>query len=146
MLMISSNVGKSRIATRKGNIVSRSFYPISAKELLRQARLPVNKSFHESRDTDGSAIGSKQRREDEERARIADNQHAAGSAYTAPNPDELEAKDPSGLPWGSVPIKQVFEAGRAAAREKSQQTSREGSTSVGGSSASMHAGGSTRQG
>ena len=79
--------------------------------------------------------GSKQRRDDEERARIADNQHAAGSSYTAPNPDELEGNDPSGLPWGSVPIKQVFEAGKAR-QQQSQQTSREGSTGGGGAGSS----------
>ena len=70
--------------------------------------------------------GSKRRREDEEKARIAENQQAAGSAYTAPSAEDLESSEPTGLPWGSVSIKHVFEAGKA--REKqSQHASREGS-------------------
>lgn len=75
-------------------------------------------------------IGSKRRREDEERARIAENQQAAGSAYTAPSTEDLESSEPTGLPWGSVSIKHVLEAGKA--REKqSQQASHEGSMAQG---------------
>ena len=75
--------------------------------------------------------GEKQRYEEEERRRIANQAHAAGSSYAAPDPDELEGQDPSGLPWGSVPLKQVFQAGKAASQQQSQQTSREGSSAAG---------------
>ncbi|MCJ1471885.1 hypothetical protein MMC13_000526 [Lambiella insularis] len=68
----------------------------------------------------------KEKRKREDDARIAENQQAAGSAYAAPNPKDLAPNaNPTGLPWGSVSIKHVYEAGKA--KEKAQQASREGS-------------------
>ncbi|MCJ1396362.1 hypothetical protein MMC18_009252 [Xylographa bjoerkii] len=67
----------------------------------------------------------KQKREDD--ARIAENQQAAGSAYAAPNARDLAPNaNPVGLPWGSVSIKHVLEAGKAK-EQRAQQASREGS-------------------
>ncbi|MCJ1371688.1 hypothetical protein MMC20_002907 [Loxospora ochrophaea] len=75
---------------------------------------------------------SKQRKEDE--ARIAENREVAGSSYAPPDADNLGPNtNPSGLPWGSLSIQHVVEAGRARERQ-SQQASREGSMHRGGGS------------
>ena len=72
--------------------------------------------------------GEKGKRQKEDEARIAENQHAAGSAYAAPNPTDLARNaNPSGLPWGSVSLEHVVEAGKAKEKQ-SQQASREGSS------------------
>ena len=76
----------------------------------------------------------KQKRRDE--SGIAANQAAAGSAYAHPEAEDLEPNaDPAGLPWGSVSLKHVFEAGKAKEKgsqrdssRHSQRTSREPST------------------
>ncbi|MCJ1281988.1 hypothetical protein MMC26_001311 [Xylographa opegraphella] len=71
--------------------------------------------------------GEKEKRKREDDARIAENQQAAGSAYAAPNARDLAPNaNPVGLPWGSVSIKHVLEAGKAK-EQKVQQASREGS-------------------
>ncbi|MCJ1484558.1 mediator complex subunit [Schaereria dolodes] len=68
---------------------------------------------------------SKRQRDDE--ARIAENQNAAGSAYAAPDARDLAANsNPNGLPWGSVSMQYVVDAGRIR-EERSQYASREGS-------------------
>ncbi|MCJ1317484.1 hypothetical protein MMC15_002809 [Xylographa vitiligo] len=69
----------------------------------------------------------KEKRKREDDARIAENQQAAGSAYAAPNARDLAPNaNPAGLPWGSVSIKHVLEAGKAK-EQREQQASREGS-------------------
>ena len=71
--------------------------------------------------------GEKEKRKREDDARIAENQQAAGSAYAAPNARDLAPNaNPAGLPWGSVSIKHVLEAGKAK-EQRVQQASREGS-------------------
>jgi len=75
-----------------------------------------------------SRVGDKQRRETEERARITENQAAAGAAYRVADPSELASNDnPSGLPWGSISIRHAMEAGQA--RTQGSHTSPQGSTS-----------------
>ncbi|MCJ1414990.1 hypothetical protein MMC32_001320 [Xylographa parallela] len=70
----------------------------------------------------------KEKRKREDDARIAENQQAAGSAYAAPNARDLAPNaNPVGLPWGSVSIKHVLEAGKAK-EQRVQQASREGSS------------------
>ncbi|MCJ1253101.1 hypothetical protein MMC24_000908 [Lignoscripta atroalba] len=55
----------------------------------------------------------KTKREREDEACIAANQNVAGSAYAAPDARDLAANaNPAGLPWGSVSIKHVVEAGK----------------------------------
>ncbi|MCJ1431757.1 hypothetical protein MMC27_001112 [Xylographa pallens] len=69
----------------------------------------------------------KEKRKREDDVRIAENQQAAGSAYAAPNARDLAPNaNPVGLPWGSVSIKHVLEAGKAK-EQRVQQASREGS-------------------
>ncbi|KAI4151868.1 MAG: hypothetical protein LQ340_003239 [Diploschistes diacapsis] len=55
---------------------------------------------------------SKKRHEEEEKLRVAQNQSAAGSSYKAPGPEDLGNEDPTGLPWGSVSLRQVFDGGK----------------------------------
>ena len=89
-----------------------------------------------SKCTDKSALtalitssGEKTRHEDEEKTRIAENQSAAGSAYTTADPRELERnQNPTGLPWGSYAIKRPGGSSSGAGLQ-SQRTSREGSIS-----------------
>jgi hypothetical protein len=50
--------------------------------------------------------------------RQSQNQAAAGNAYTQPNPRELERNnDLSGVPWGSLNMRHVFERGQQAAQQ-----------------------------
>ena len=74
-----------------------------------------------------ASLGEKEKRKREDDVRIAENQQAAGSAYAAPNARDLAPNaNPVGLPWGSVSIKHVLEAGQAKEKQ-AQQASREGS-------------------
>lgn len=69
---------------------------------------------------------SRQRIQEEQRER--ENVQRAGSAYEAPNPEDLDGhQEMSGLPWGGLSLKHVFETGRAKEEKESQRTSREGS-------------------
>ncbi|MCJ1333416.1 hypothetical protein MMC10_010113 [Thelotrema lepadinum] len=70
---------------------------------------------------------SKKRYEEEEKTRIADNQYVAGSSYKTPGPEDLGNEDPTGLPWGSVSLRPVFEGGKGKEKQ-SQYSSREGSS------------------
>ena len=71
--------------------------------------------------------GSKKRHEEEEKTRIADNQYVAGSSYKTPGPEDLGNEDPTGLPWGSVSLRPVFEGGKGKEKQ-SQYSSREASS------------------
>ncbi|MCJ1408580.1 hypothetical protein MMC19_002655 [Ptychographa xylographoides] len=73
----------------------------------------------------------KEKRKKDDEVRIAENQHAAGSAYAAPDARDLARNaNPAGLPWGSVSLKHVVEAGKAKEKQV-QQASREGSAAPG---------------
>lgn len=69
---------------------------------------------------------------------IASNQHAAGSSYKAPTSDDLGSDNPTGLPWGSVPLKGLF--GEKSKDKKSLQSSREASAGSPGKSSSSSRG------
>ena len=72
-----------------------------------------NSISNRRRNTDYTSSGEKTKREREDEACIAANQNVAGSAYAAPDARDLAANaNPAGLPWGSVSIKHVVEAGK----------------------------------
>ncbi|KAK5287561.1 hypothetical protein LTR16_003774 [Cryomyces antarcticus] len=76
----------------------------------------------------------------EESDRKAENQRQASSAYTPPEPGDLDVGDNlSGLPWGSLSMSHVVLKGKAK-EQSSQQSSRE--TSV--YAAASRTGGSSR--
>ncbi|TKA65402.1 hypothetical protein B0A49_10681, partial [Cryomyces minteri] len=78
----------------------------------------------------------------EESDRKAENQRQASSAYTPPEPGDLDVGDNlSGLPWGSLSMSHVVLKGKAK-EQSSQQSSRE--TSV--YAAASRTGGSSRLG
>lgn len=50
--------------------------------------------------------------------RIAENQQVAGATYATANPRDLKGNsNPAGLPWGSVNMEHVVEAGKAKERQ-----------------------------
>ncbi|KAI9882356.1 MAG: hypothetical protein M1823_005899 [Watsoniomyces obsoletus] len=72
---------------------------------------------------------SRQRREDQERQRT--NEQLAASSYQPPQSEQLtQPEDVSGLPWGSLSIKHVVEAGRAKQEQETSAASREGTAEL----------------
>lgn len=67
-------------------------------------------------------IGDRVRQQKEEAERQAINERLAAGSYTAPDPDDLEAEEESGPPWGSFSMGHIIRTGRA-----SEQSSRENS-------------------
>jgi len=62
--------------------------------------------------------GEKEKVKKEDKGLDARVQQAAGSAYTSPNPCDLDINDdPTGLPWGSVSFKHVVETGKRTKEE-----------------------------
>ncbi|KAK5009655.1 hypothetical protein LTR60_005148, partial [Cryomyces antarcticus] len=87
-----------------------------------------------------SMLGDKIKLQKEESDRKAENQRQASSAYTPPEPGDLDVGDNlSGLPWGSLSMSHVVLKGKAK-EQSSQQSSRE--TSV--YAAASRTGGSSR--
>ncbi|KAK3073850.1 hypothetical protein LTR53_004205 [Teratosphaeriaceae sp. CCFEE 6253] len=78
---------------------------------------------------------TRQQKEDSERS--AENARQASGAYRTPEPEDLDASEPSGLPWGSVSLRHVVATSKAK-----EQSSRE--TSV--YAAASKTGGSSRLG
>lgn len=84
-------------------------------------------STSENLPSDQSIPGDKEKRKRDDEARVAENAKVAGSAYAAPEAQDLARNaNPAGLPWGSVSLKHVVETGKAK-EERAQQASREGS-------------------
>ncbi|KAK5107814.1 hypothetical protein LTR62_000628 [Meristemomyces frigidus] len=77
----------------------------------------------------------KMRFQKEETERKQENERRASAAYTAPEADDLDSGDLSGLPWGSISLRHVVASGKAK-----EQTSRETSLYA----ESSKAGGSSR--
>jgi hypothetical protein len=68
----------------------------------------------------GPGEKAKLRKDEEEKKRQEDQQ--AAFAYEPPRPEQLDARDNvPGLPWGSFPIAQAVEAGRAKEEEEEEQ-------------------------
>ncbi|KAI9792103.1 MAG: hypothetical protein M1816_003085 [Peltula sp. TS41687] len=72
---------------------------------------------------------SKQHREEQQRAE--QNFENAGSAYEAPNPEELNGhQEMSGLPWGGLSMRHVVETGRAKGEREPHVSSPEGTATA----------------
>ncbi|KAF2196281.1 hypothetical protein GQ43DRAFT_452468 [Delitschia confertaspora ATCC 74209] len=84
----------------------------------------------------------KVRDQKEETEREAENQRRAGSAYTTPEPGDLDpGQELSGLPWGGISMKHIVETGKAK-EQNSQRSSRASSAYA----AASKTGGSSRLG
>jgi hypothetical protein len=58
-------------------------------------------------------LGAKQKEQEEREKREAANQERAGSAYTSPDPEQLQDKSNlSGLPWGGIPLSYMMQSGQ----------------------------------
>ncbi|EMC91406.1 hypothetical protein BAUCODRAFT_39575 [Baudoinia panamericana UAMH 10762] len=66
--------------------------------------------------------GEKARFERETAERDAENERRCGGAYTTPDPDDIDAGDVAGLPWGGIPLRHVVSAGKAK-EQSSRETS-----------------------
>ncbi|KXL43686.1 hypothetical protein M433DRAFT_144847 [Acidomyces richmondensis BFW] len=64
----------------------------------------------------------KARLQKEESERKEENQRKASGAYTAPEVDEVDMGDESGLPWGSISMRHIVSMGKAK-EQSSRETS-----------------------
>ncbi|CAK4015735.1 hypothetical protein DOTSEDRAFT_47817 [Lecanosticta acicola] len=75
---------------------------------------------------------SKQQKDDAERQ--VENERQASGAYSAPEPEDFDNSEVSGLPWGSFSLRHIIATGRAR-EQNSRETSRYAAASkTGGSS------------
>jgi hypothetical protein len=78
--------------------------------------------------------GDKVRSRREESERSAENERRASAAYVAPEADELDASEPSGLPWGSISLRHVVATGRAREQSSRETSVYADASKTGGSS------------
>ena len=84
-------------------------------------------------DTD-SGPGEKVRLQREETERREVNEQHAGAAYSAPEPDEVDTGDESGLPWGSLSFRHVIATGKAKEKSSRETSLYAAASRTGGSS------------
>lgn len=81
--------------------------------------------------------GEKAREQKETAERSAEDRRRAGGSYSAASPDDLDAGDEEGLPWGSISLRHVVSTSRS--KEKGS-----GDTSTYAATSTSTAGGSSR--
>ncbi|KAK4552972.1 hypothetical protein LTR86_009896 [Recurvomyces mirabilis] len=70
----------------------------------------------------------------EETDRVRENEEKAGSAYCAPEAEDLESGELSGLPWGGVSLRHVLVTGKAKEQSSRETSLYAESSKAGGSS------------
>ncbi|KAK5122427.1 hypothetical protein LTR85_004011 [Meristemomyces frigidus] len=76
----------------------------------------------------------KVRLQQEESERREENQRRAGSAYTVPEPDDVDEGGESSLPWGSLSFGHVIATGKAKEQSSKETSLYAAASRTGGSS------------